>query len=58
MIYYKSHWMADSKAKLNANQQSFLLLVRKSSVVNLIVLSYAEPEFHTGRLSTEFKSHL
>ena len=38
-------------------KQSFLLLAQKSSEINLIVFpdTYAKPDFHTDRLSTEFR---
>ena len=41
-------------------KQIFLLLVHKSRVINFISFSntYAKPEWHTVRLSTESRSQL
>ena len=55
------HWMTGSKLKLNANKTEFLIIDTQKQRDKLDCFfpdTYAKPEFHTGHLSTEFRSHL
>ena len=49
--------MTDSKLKLNANKTEFLIIDTRKQRGKLDCFfsdTYAKPEFHTNRLSTEF----
>ena len=54
-------WMTNSKLKLNANKTEFLIngtQKQRGKLDCFFPNTYVEPEFHTGRLSTKFRSHL
>ena len=55
------HWVTNIKFKVNANKAEFHIIGTQKQRVKLDCFFpniYAEPEFHTGRLSTEIRSHL
>ena len=55
------HWMTNSKLKLNANKTEFFIIgtqKQRGKLDCFFPFTFAEQEFHTDRLGTEFRSHL